>query len=416
VALVASAYTFSLSGDCPVVRNSSILSEVAAAFGGVATQWMIFVCAGMYSLPLLPPQPAGRREESEDAAAHVARGTAPDHRELVNRHEDEPWHYNKQPVRACPGQKRTMNPLKHRPKSGAFTLIELLVVIAIIGILAALVLPTLSSAKKKTNEIVCLNNFKQLGIAMNLYLHDNNDKLPYGAIRMMIPTPTASREMTWDSLLHRYIGGNLTEDQLWNPVGNLKIWPKLPVLKCPSDSSPRPEVLAPPLPVNRRSYAIPRYMGFNGKLVNGNPAPWPPSSDSQTGVGLSFSPLSLFWNRADSFFADGSPAKPWPSHQLAVKANMILEPAGTIVLTERIHVSNLVGYADRFDINCAEDHVATGGAPVYAPPYFYPPANSLHGGVFGYLMLDGHVQFLLPSKTTPNLGLQRGMWSIKAGD
>ena len=150
----------------------------------------------------------------------------------------------------------------HLPKSktGAFTLIELLVVIAIIGILAALIFPALSGAKKKTNEIVCLNNLKQLGIAMNMYLHDNEDKLPYAAIQMA----DIDREMTWDSLLHRYLGGKLTEDQLWTPYDTVKIATGLPVLKCPSDNSPRPLYLPPPLPVNRRSYAMPRYMKSDG--------------------------------------------------------------------------------------------------------------------------------------------------------
>ena len=61
----------------------------------------------------------------------------------------------------------------------AFTLIELLVVISIIGILASLLLPVLSNAKKKTNRIVCINNIRQVGSALLSFSMDNNDLFPW---------------------------------------------------------------------------------------------------------------------------------------------------------------------------------------------------------------------------------------------
>jgi prepilin-type N-terminal cleavage/methylation domain-containing protein len=68
-------------------------------------------------------------------------------------------------------------PTRGRAEQG-FTLIELLVVIAIIAILAALLLPALSKAKEKGTRIACLNNMRQVGLAIQMYEQDWGGRLP----------------------------------------------------------------------------------------------------------------------------------------------------------------------------------------------------------------------------------------------
>jgi prepilin-type N-terminal cleavage/methylation domain-containing protein/prepilin-type processing-associated H-X9-DG protein len=67
----------------------------------------------------------------------------------------------------------------NRRKRGGFTLIELLVVVGIIGILAGLLLPALERSKSRGQAIMCMNNYRHLGLSWTMYSTDNNDRLAY---------------------------------------------------------------------------------------------------------------------------------------------------------------------------------------------------------------------------------------------
>jgi prepilin-type N-terminal cleavage/methylation domain-containing protein/prepilin-type processing-associated H-X9-DG protein len=153
-----------------------------------------------------------------------------------------------------------------------FTLVELLVVISIIGILSALLLPVLSSAKKRAQGIQCLNNIRQLDLAWQLYAGDNNQRLAPNT-----SNPGAGEDADHPAWVAGWLERGTSPDNTnvellvgseYQKFGSLGGYAKTPVIyHCPADRSMDKKYLLPRVrSVSMNGWISP---GLNGRISSG---------------------------------------------------------------------------------------------------------------------------------------------------
>ena len=300
----------------------------------------------------------------------------------------------------------------------AFTLIELLVVIAIIAVLIALLLPAVQAAREAARRASCVNNLKQIGLALQNY-HASSGGFPVGFLYPTGPVPsnTSVQQYRWSPLAQMAAfleQANLANALNFNlplgtqPVAGSAFWPPYPdnttvmaaqvsTFLCPSDAAP------PPLAGNGpSSYAFCAGSGSNGgeatnadgTFILGPSLSLASLTDgSSTTVAASESLLGI----AGPSYTQTSPT-PVPSPQARAMAHVAAAPltdASCLAAGKGWLLNKGAAWFDGNYLNTLYNHHLVPNSPAPDCITYHNPgwkaARSPHPGMVNVAFADGHV-------------------------